>query len=266
MKNFLNPPGSTKPQIPKGEVPQMGDLAKAGMGAAKAGAGGTEGAVVQVAGEVAEVGEALALLSNPITLTAVAVGETALAFLGITQGIVDFGEAAVEANKHLGQWSGTLAIANAKYDIQTTRLEQQTAAATGGSASVVTESQMSLREEFQPVAEDLQIIKNLCSTAVIDFGRLLAQILRGVDLVVGPLLRAIDWAMGQGKTVDLPMKSLFDFFRSQNFLPNDQVNWQIRHDKLHRDVQAKAKREEQRNRGLGARRGREELMGDPDNW
>ncbi len=146
---------------------------------------------------------------------AMAVGEAAIKFVGLTITLKDFGESIVEANRHLGQWNGQLSVATAKFDIQSIRLEQQTAHATGGTASFETEQTMSLRDEFQPIAEDLAILKNIGATVVVEIARVMTGILAAVDALVGPLLHGIDKYMSQGD-FQQPMADLVDFMERTN--------------------------------------------------
>ena len=169
-------------------------------------------------GEIAEGAAGTATSLGGIALAGV---EVVTKFVGLTIALKDFGDDMVEANRHFAQWNGNLAVANARYDIQSIRLEQETANASGGSATMVTNEQMDLRDQFQPIAEDLQTLKNLGTTTVVEIAKCMTGVLDILDAVFGPLLRGLEKYLSSGEA-NLPMADLFDFFERQNMAIRDQ--------------------------------------------
>ena len=175
------------------------------MSAAEVAGGSAEGAGGLAEGAAAAGGSLLGV--------AAAGFEIAAKFVSVTIALKDYGDSMVEANRHLGRWNGNLAVANARYDIQSIQLERQTAHNTGGSATMVTDMQMELRDQFQPIAEDLQILKNVATSVVIEIAKDMTAVLRLFDKIVGPLLHLIDHSLQSGEH-NLPIADLFSFLKT----------------------------------------------------
>jgi len=173
------------------------------------------GGATEAAAGLLGLGEAAGALTGGIVTGILVFAELAAETWAVLSAMKAFGEATVEGNRHLAKFSGVLAVTQAQYDIATLRREIQMGQATGGSAATVAQSTMNLQEEWQPIAEDLATIKNLTATVVVELAREVTSILRLANMVVHPLLQAIEMFLGSGKG-EMPISILRDFLVGRN--------------------------------------------------
>jgi hypothetical protein len=95
-----------------------------------------------------------------------------------------------ESNRDLSKWNGALAMSFAKMDIQQMRLDIRQAKATQGTAVGLNDALMEVKQEFQPIREDLGILINLVG---ISAAKLLKAGIEGVKLMGAnfPLLKEL---------------------------------------------------------------------------
>jgi hypothetical protein len=170
-----------------GAAGATGAAAAAGGGAAAAGAASGAGAAGAAGaaggGGLAAAGAALA---NPVTATVAALAAVPVATLGVTKAFAAVAERTMEASRDLARFNGSIATTFAMLDKQELALKARTAAGTSGTASMLGESVMEMKEAMQPVNETMKNTMNLIGTGLAEVATIGANIL---NVILEPL----DW-------------------------------------------------------------------------
>lgn len=153
--------------------------------AGKAAAGaGEELAAAEAMGAIAEAAGGLAGALGPVGIAIGAVAVTAVAAVAYINKQLAAGKQEVERfRSERSRFSGQMASAVNRYDLQSLHLEQRSSRATAGSATGVVESTMRLRESNQGRSEQWEMIANSILEQTIATATVLSDIFNAVDFI-----------------------------------------------------------------------------------
>lgn len=215
----LIPPPPAPGTLPAGPAkpPEIDIKSMVGQDAAQYGAAAQTSRLAQ-GGVAATAGGEMAAFAGSLLKGATSVIGLTVAAIAAVKGIKAMGEAAVEAQRQYAPFHGGLATQMAKSDIQQINQQRQYAQATGGSAALMTQSQRGLREQWEPLSEDLGTITNLLTTGLIEVGTVTATIAKTAMGVARPLLKWLEKeAAKEAGGAGIPMQDFLRAVRDNGF-------------------------------------------------
>ena len=156
-------------------------------------------------------GTLAAAAGGPAGLAVGAVALLGTAALAATKKIKDFADATLESQRELARFEGKIASVFARLDRQEAILAARTAAGTSGSTQLLGEQMMALRDEWQPMREDLATLKNLMGAVATAGLRATNFIIQWHPVVIGlrKVIEAAERWLGGGAPEAAPWMQAF---------------------------------------------------------
>jgi hypothetical protein len=134
------------------------------------------------------------------------------ASIGFIAGVEGMGDAALDAQEHLRQFSGHMNDLFARMEVQEIQLAQESAQRTGGTTTAMGKQLMELKEEFQPIKDALINVKNFVLMILIILARMLTFLVKvfGILFHIG---RILEWIFGGAAESDAPGQEYMNMIR-----------------------------------------------------